>query len=52
MMKKTKNLQTEIDASFLYQRLAYHDMHETIDEVFRQMNLLEQSPPMSQFFFL
>lgn len=39
---KTKNLQTEIDASFLYQRLADHEKDETIADVFRQMSLIEK----------
>jgi VIT1/CCC1 family predicted Fe2+/Mn2+ transporter len=38
-----KNIQTEIDASFLYQKLAEHEADETIAHVFRQMSLIEKS---------
>ncbi|MDX1942072.1 MAG: VIT1/CCC1 transporter family protein [Saprospiraceae bacterium] len=38
----TKNLQTEIDASFLYQQLAEHESDEVIAHVFRQMSEIEK----------
>jgi vacuolar iron transporter family protein len=38
-----QNLQTEIDASFLYQKLADHESDDTIVHVFRQMSEIEQS---------
>jgi VIT1/CCC1 family predicted Fe2+/Mn2+ transporter len=36
-----KNLQTEIDASYLYKRLAVNETDETITHVFRQMSEIE-----------
>lgn len=38
---KNKNLQTEIDASYLYQRLAEHEDDPVIANVFRQMSAIE-----------
>jgi rubrerythrin len=38
---KHKNLQTEIDASYLYRKLAEHETDSTIAEVFRQMSDIE-----------
>ncbi len=38
---KHKNLQTEIDASYLYGKLADHETDATIAEVFRQMSDIE-----------
>jgi VIT1/CCC1 family predicted Fe2+/Mn2+ transporter len=38
-----KSIQTEIDAAFLYQKLAEHEPDETIANVFRQMSLIEKS---------
>lgn len=40
---KNKNIQTEIDASFLYQKLADNESDETISNVFRQMSEIEKS---------
>lgn len=40
---KNKNIQTEIDACFLYQKLADHETDMTIANVFRQMSLIEKS---------
>jgi VIT1/CCC1 family predicted Fe2+/Mn2+ transporter len=40
---KYRNLQTEIDAWFLYERLAEHEADETIANVFRQMSAIEKS---------
>lgn len=40
---KNKNIQTEIDACFLYQRLAEHEPDATIANVFRQMSDIEKS---------
>jgi VIT1/CCC1 family predicted Fe2+/Mn2+ transporter len=40
---KNKNIQTEIDASFLYQKLAEKESDETIANVFRQMSEIEKS---------
>jgi len=40
---KNKNLQTEIDASFLYQKLADNESDETVAHVFRQMSEIETS---------
>ncbi len=40
---KNKNIQTEIDASFLYQKLADHETDTTIASVFRQMSVIEKS---------
>lgn len=37
-----KNIQTEIDASFLYQKLADHETDATIANVFRQMSEIER----------
>jgi len=39
---KNKNLQTEIDASFLYQKLADNEPDETVAHVFRQMSEIEK----------
>ena len=39
---KTKNIQTEIDACFLYQKLAEHETEESLAAVFRQMSLIER----------
>ncbi|HQS06626.1 MAG TPA: VIT1/CCC1 transporter family protein, partial [Daejeonella sp.] len=40
---KNKNIQTEIDACFLYQRLAEHEPDAMIANVFRQMSDIERS---------
>lgn len=40
---KNKNIQTEIDAGYLYQKLAEHEKDETIARVFRQMSDIERS---------
>lgn len=39
---KNKSIQTEIDASFLYGKLAEHEEDETIAHVFRQMSDIEK----------
>lgn len=39
---KNKNIQTEIDACFLYQKLADHEADTTIANVFRQMSDIEK----------
>ncbi len=39
---KNKNVQTEIDACFLYQKLAEHEEDATIANVFRQMSGIEK----------
>lgn len=39
----TKNIQTEIDACFLYQKLAEHEADKTIANVYRQMSAIENS---------
>jgi len=39
---KNKNIQTEIDACFLYQKLADHEADATIANVFRQMSDIEK----------
>jgi rubrerythrin len=39
---KNKNIQTEIDACFLYQKLADHESDTTIANVFRQMSDIEK----------
>jgi VIT1/CCC1 family predicted Fe2+/Mn2+ transporter/rubrerythrin len=39
---KNKNVQTEIDACFLYQKLADHEKDETVANVFRQMSMIEK----------
>ena len=39
---KNRNLQTEIDASFLYQKLAEHETDSTVANVFRQMSEIEK----------
>ena len=39
---KNKNIQTEIDACFLYQKLAEHEEDPTIANVFRQMSGIEK----------
>ena len=41
-MKNNNNIQTEIDASFLYQKLADHEADATIANVFRQMSEIEK----------
>lgn len=38
---KNKNLQTEIDASYLYQQLAHHEPDPLVANVFRQMSEIE-----------
>lgn len=40
---KNKNVQTEIDACYLYRKLAEHESDETVANVFRQMSEIEQS---------
>jgi VIT1/CCC1 family predicted Fe2+/Mn2+ transporter len=40
---KWKNIQTEIDAAFLYQKLASHEDDPVIAKVFRQMSEIETS---------
>lgn len=40
---KNKNIQTEIDACFLYQKLADHEEDPTIANVFKQMSEIEKS---------
>ena len=40
---KNKTIQTEIDACFLYQKLAEHETDEIIAHVFRQMSEIERS---------
>jgi vacuolar iron transporter family protein len=40
---KNKNIQTEIDAAFLYQKLADHEDDPTIAHVFTQMSEIEKS---------
>lgn len=40
---KNKNIQTEVDASFLYQKLADHEADAIIANVFRQMSEIEKS---------
>ncbi len=42
-MKNSKGIQTEIDASFLYQKLAEHEEDAIIASVFRQMSEIEKS---------
>ena len=37
-----KNVQTEIDACYLYRKLAEHEADETVANVFRQMSEIEQ----------
>lgn len=39
---KNKSIQTEIDASFLYQKLAEHETDATIANVFKQMSDIEK----------
>ena len=41
--KQNRSLQTEIDACFLYRRLAENESDEAIANVFRQMGEIEQS---------
>jgi len=38
-----KNVQTEIDACYLYRKLAEHESDKTVANVFRQMSEIEQS---------
>ncbi len=40
---RNRNLQTEIDAWFLYQKLAQHESDATIASVYRQMSEIEKS---------
>ena len=40
---KNKAIQTEVDASYLYQKLAEHEDDYTIANVFRQMSDIERS---------
>jgi vacuolar iron transporter family protein len=40
---KNRNIQTEIDAGFLYQKLAEHETDEKMANVFRQMSNIEKS---------
>jgi vacuolar iron transporter family protein len=40
---KNKTIQTEVDASFLYQKLAEHEKDATLANVFRQMSDIEKS---------
>src|SRR5665647_2865418 len=38
-----KNIQTEVDAGYLYKKLAENETDETIANVFRQMSEIEKS---------
>ena len=38
-----KNIQTEVDASFLYDILATHEEDPNVAEIFRQMSDIERS---------
>ena len=40
---RKNNIQTEVDACFLYQKLADHEKDPTIANVFRQMSIIEKS---------
>ena len=40
---KNKNIQTEVDASYLYQKLAEKETEPTVASVFSQMSLIEKS---------
>ena len=40
---KNQNIQTEVDASYLYNKLAENETDPTIANVFRQMSEIEQS---------
>jgi predicted membrane protein (TIGR00267 family) len=42
-MANLKNIQTEIDASYLYDILAKHEADETVAGIFRQMSAIEKS---------
>ncbi len=42
-MRIPKNVQTEIDACYLYRKLAEHESDDTVANVFRQMSEIEQS---------
>src|SRR6476620_9516449 len=42
MMKNKKGVQTEIDASYLYQKLAEHESDSTVANVYRQMSEIEK----------
>jgi len=39
---KNKNLQTEIDASYLYQQLADHEQDKVVAHVFQMMSEIER----------
>jgi VIT1/CCC1 family predicted Fe2+/Mn2+ transporter len=41
-MNTAKSIQTEIDASYLYQKLAEHEEDETVANVYRQMSEIEK----------
>jgi len=41
-MKNKKGIQTEIDACYLYQKLAEHERDATISDVYRQMSEIEK----------
>lgn len=41
-MKNKKGVQTEIDASYLYQKLAEHESDSTVANVYRQMSEIEK----------
>lgn len=40
---KHQGIQTQVDASFLYKKLAEKEGNETIANVFRQMSIIEKS---------
>lgn len=40
---KNQSIQTEVDTSFLYKKLAEYEADETIANVFRQMSIIERS---------
>ena len=40
---KNKTIQTEVDACFLYQKLAEHEKDAVLANVFRQMSDIEKS---------
>ena len=42
MKKKQNNIQTEIDAAYLYQKLAEHETDPSVAHVFSQMSEIEK----------
>ena len=48
---KNRNIQTEVDAAYLYQKLAEKESDPTIASVFTQMSLIEKSHAVASWYY-